>query len=168
MWYRGFVMQGIRIGVVRGRKYLSTDGFHIYGDGGTGQMDWAHPVTPRRILFWDDAPVIVGHLFGGHVVSQHLDGVRADGHLEGTHLLDENLFPATAVACEVGPFVFGRFGHAVAVEDQVGNTAKTGLTIYETVINSEPESSDDFQLLSYDSQLDRMTFLFQPSERLTG
>ena len=161
-------MQAIRFGVVRGRRYRSTDGFHIYGDGGTGQMDWMHPVTPRRILLWDDAPAIAGHLLGGHVMGRHLDGVKVDGHLEGTHLLDENMFPATAVCYEMDPFVFGRFRHAVVMEDELGNATKTGLTVYETVINSYPAPADDFQPVLYDSQLDRLTFSFRSSERLTG
>jgi hypothetical protein len=161
-------MQAISFGVVRGRCYRSTDGFQIYGDGGTGEMDWDHPVTPRRILLWDDAPVIAGHLLGGHVMGPHLDGVRADGHLEGIHLLDEQMYPAVAVVYETWPFVFGRFGHAVVMEDGVGNETKTGLTVYETVINSDPASAGDLQPTSYDSGLDRMTFSFTPSERLTG
>jgi hypothetical protein len=160
-------MQTITIGVVRNRPFRSTDGFHICGDGGSGQMDWDHPVTPRRLLLWPDAPIIPGHLLGGHGMSLHLDGVRPDGFLEGAHLLDTHMRPAAAVVYEAGPFVFGRFRHAVVMEDAVGNAA-AGAAVHETVINSDPPPATDLVPMAYDTQTGRLTFSFSGSDRLTG
>jgi len=161
-------MQAIRIGVVRGGKYHSTDGFHIYGDGGRGRMDWEHPVTPRRILLWEEVAGAADHLWGGHLMARHLDSLRMDGHLEGTHVLDEHLRPAATVFYETDPFVFGRFGHAVVMEDIAGNAVKDQVAEYETVINSEPASPGDFLPASYSAEYNRMNFSYTPSERLTG
>jgi hypothetical protein len=161
-------MQTIRIGVVRGRAYHSSDGFHVYGDRGTGVMDWVHPVTPRRELFWPDAAAMAGHLLAGHVMGPHLDSVRPDGHLEGVHLLDECLMPAAAILYESDPLVFGRFRHAVVTEDAIGNATQAGVTIHETVINSEPAAARDLKPVSYDAGSHRLTLAFSPSERLVG
>ncbi len=161
-------MQTIRIGVVRARSFNSTDGFHVYGDGGTGEMDWVHPVTPRRQLLWSDAPGLAGHLLSGHVMGLHLDNVSPDGHLEGTHLLDEHAFPAATIVFETEPLVFGRFRHAVVMEDALGNAATEGATIYETVINSEPQAASDLAGVLHDPQTDRLTFSYSASDRLTG
>ncbi len=161
-------MQSIRIGVVRERRFCSTDGFHVYGDSGSGVMDWVHPVTPRRELFWPDAAVVAGHLLAGHVMGPHLDSVRPDGHLEGVHLLDECLMPAAAIFCETDPLVFGRFRHAVVTEDAIGNATQAGVTIRERVINSEPAAARDLKPVSYDAGSHRLTFSFVPSERLVG
>jgi len=161
-------MQAISVKVVRSRQYCSTDGFHIYGDAGTGNIDWQYPVTPRRILLWDDAPPVAGHLLDGHLMAIHLDSFWIDGHLQGTHLLDEHMLPAAVVVYETDPFVFGRFQHAVVMADAVENANKSGIIAYETVINSEPASASEFLPASYDSRQDRMDFSFSPSERLTG
>jgi len=161
-------MQAIRIAVVRSRCYRSSDGFHIYGDSGSGQMDWTHPMTPRRVPLWPDAPIMAGHLFSGHLMCPHLDSISVDGHLEGTHLLDQHGLPAAAMAYETDAYVFGRFGHAVVMEDAAGNAQTSGIAIYETVINSEPASAEDFQIASYEPGEDRLTFSFSPSERLCG
>jgi len=161
-------MQTIRIGVLRGRSFRSTDGFHVYGDGGRGQMDWVHPLTSRRELFWPDASPTAGHLLGGHVMGPHLDGVRPDGHLEGLHLRDRHLLPAAAVYYETDPLVFGRFGHAVVTQDAVGNSTTAGVTVYETVINSGPPPPGAFRPALYEGATDRLTLSFSPSERLTG
>ena len=161
-------METIRIGVVPSRSYRSTDGFQVYDDGGTGQMDWVHPVTPRRQLLWDDAPRVAGHLLGGHVMGLHLGNVCSDGHVKGTHLLDEHLFPAATVVYETGPFVFGRFRHAVVTEDAVGNATTQDVTVHETVINAEPVPARDLSPTAHDPAEDRLTFSFSASERLTG
>jgi len=161
-------LQAIRIGVVRGLAYRSVDGFRVYGDGGTGLIDWVHPVTPRRQMLWPDAHVLPGHLLGGHLMGPHLDGVRPDGHLEGTHLLDEHLFPAATMVYETDSFVFGRFRHAVVTEDDLGNAMVSGVTVHETVINSDPPPAREFKAAAYDEDSDQMSFSFAPSEQLTG
>jgi len=161
-------MQTIRIGVIRGRPYRSVDGFQVYGDEGTGQMDWTRPVTSRRQLLWPDGQMMPGHLFVGHLMAQHLDAIRPDGHLEGTHLMDDHLYPAALVEYETDPFVFGRFQHAVVTEDAVGNSITSGVTVFETVINSEPASPREFKPAAHDVGLGRFSFSFVPSERLVG
>ena len=161
-------METIRIGVVPSRSYRATDGFHVYGDGGTGQVDWVHPVTPRRQLLWDDAPVVPGHLLGGHGMGLHLDNVCSDGHVRGTHLLDEHLIPAAAAVYETEPFVFGRFRHALVTEDAVGNATTQDVTVHETVVNAEPLTAGDLVPTAHDPASDRLTFSFSASERLTG
>src|SRR5687767_11302149 len=115
-WARGCsvgekCMQAVRIGVIRGRQFRSSDGFQVYGDGGSGTIDWTHPVSARRQLFWEDAAASGEHLRGGHCVGPHLEAIRPDGHVEGTHLLDAYLYPAAAVVFETDAFVFGRFSH---------------------------------------------------------
>lgn len=161
-------MQVIRIGVLRSGRYRSGDGFQVYGDAGTGQVDWEHPVTPRRELLWPDVPVMVGHTSGGHLMGMHLDHVVPDGHLAGTHLLDEHLYPAGLVAFEAGPFVFGRFRHAVLMEDGLGNAELGGVTVHETVINSEPMAASELRPIGYEARTGGLTFAFWPSDRLIG
>lgn len=161
-------MQAIRIQVVRSRAYCSEDGWHVYGDGCTGSMDWENPVTSRRQLFWDDVPPVARHLLGGHVMAHHLDCVRPDGLFEGLHLLDEHLYPAMSVAWETGLFVFGRFKHAVVTKDAAGNAEMSGVHVYEQVINSDPPPARGLCPQSHDSQTDCMTLSFVQSDRLTG
>ena len=161
-------MQRIAVGVVRNRCFRSGDGFQVYGDGGTGQMAWGHPVTPRRMLLWPDAPATAGHLLGGHLTAMHLDSIWADGHLEGTHLLDEHVRPGATVVYETGPFVFGRFRHAVVTEDAIGNATTQGVTVHETVVNSDPPPAGDLLPTDHDPATGIMAFSFTPSDRLTG
>jgi len=131
-------------------------------------MDWDHAVTPRRVLLWPDAPAVAGQLLGGHLMSVHLDGIRGDGHLEGTHLLDEYAYPASAVVFETQPWVFGQFRHAVVTEDAVGNAITDGVAVHGTVVNSAPPPADDLLPTQYESGADQMTFSFSQSDRLTG
>lgn len=161
-------MQAIQIQVVPSRSFCSGDGFQVYGDGGTGQMDWSYALTSRRRLFWPDASAAAGHLLGGHAMGPHLDGIRPDGHVQGMHLLDEHLFPAASIIYETDPLVFGRFRHAVVTEDAAGNATTTGVTVHETVINSAPPPAFDFRPAAWDQGDGRLTFSFSPSDRLTS
>ncbi len=161
-------MQRVRIEVVRSRPYCSTDGFQVYTDGGTGVMDWSHPATSRRVLLWDDVPPMAGHLLGGHVAAQHLDGRMPDRHGDQTWLLDEHLLPAGTVGWESEPRVFGRFRFAVVTEDAAGNSAIEGVQVYEQVVNSEPAPAADLCPQAYDQPTGRLTLGFTPSRRLVG
>ena len=161
-------MQSIRMGVVRGRAFCSSDGFELYGDGGTGQMDWDHPVSARRVLLWPEACPMAGHLLEGHGVARHLDAFRPDGHVEGTHLLDACLYPAATIEEEVGSYVFGRFQLAIVTRDAAGNQETDGVDIPEAVVNSAPEPVRRLRPTAHDAGSDRMTFAFEPSERLVG
>jgi hypothetical protein len=161
-------MQTIHISVVRGRRYRSTDGFQVYTDRGTGAIDWAHPATPRRMLFWEDAAPAAGHQLGGFLAAAHLDGIRPDGHLEGTHLLDERGYPGGTVTYETDPVVFGRFLHAIVTEDAAGNAQTEGIVVHETVANSDPPPASGFRPVDHDPLTGRLTFVFSPSPRLVG
>lgn len=161
-------MEWIRIGVVRSARFRSGDGFVVYGDRGSGVVDEAHPLTPRRISLWDDAPRMAGHLADGHLANAHLDAVRSDGHLEGTHLADAHLRPAAMVTFETGPWVFGRFRHQVVIEDEAGNTNMPSADTHETVVNSDPPPVEDLRPVSFEAQTGRLTFQFTPSDQLTG
>lgn len=161
-------MVRISISVVRGRSFRSVDGFQVYGDSGSGTVDYDYPLTSRRQLLWDDMPVLVGHMLDGHVMSVHLDGVVTDGHLEGTHLLDEHSYPAATTVFESRPHVFGRFRHTVVMEDAVGNMTTSGVTVHGTVVNSDPPPADAFVPSSHDGGTDQLTFTFGPSDYLVG
>jgi hypothetical protein len=156
------------MGVVRGRAFCSSDGFEIFGDGGTGKMDWDHPVTARRVLLWPETCPMAGHLLDGHVAARHMDAFQPDGHLEGTHLLDAYLYPAATIDDEVGPCVLGRFRFAIVMQDVAGNRETDGVTINEVVVNSEPEPARRLRPTARDAGSDRMTFAFEPSNRLVG
>lgn len=161
-------MQKIRIAVVRDSQFRSGDGFEVFGDAGGGEVDWVHPVTPRRMLFWDGALAMVPHVLAGHLMGFHLDSMPRDGHLYGTHLMDRQMLPAGTVVFEGGPFVFGRFQHVVVTQDEVGNCGYEGVTVYSKVVNSYPPSARDLRVESYDYPTGVATFSFKPSERLVG
>lgn len=161
-------MQSVRIGVVRGRRFRASDGFHVYGRGPAGEMDWDHSVSARRVLLWPDAVPMGGHLCGGHVLAAHLDVMRPDGHLEGTHLLDDRLHPAAAVFFDSPPHVFGRFQYGIVLVDEAGNRQFQDAVMVEQVINSEPVPARGLKPVHWDMESGRMTFRFRPSERLVG
>ena len=163
---KGRDMQTIHIAVVRSRKYRATDGFEVYSDRGAGTMDWVHAETPRRLMFWEDAPAGAGHLLGGQLMNPQFDGVRPDGHLEGTHLLDEQGYPGATLTYDSEPLVFGRFQHAVVTRDAAGNALTEGIVIYETMINSAPPQASDLRVAAYDYDLQRFEFSFKASPRL--
>jgi len=161
-------MQTIRIGVVRSRRYCATDGFHVHSDHGAGTMDWARPITPRLVRFWEDAAATAGQLLGGHLMSSHLDGIRPDGHLEGTHLLDERAYPAAAIPYVTDPLVFGRFRHAVVTRDAAGNAIVEGIAVYETVVNSDPPPPGALRPVACTADTRQLELSFTASPRLIG
>jgi hypothetical protein len=161
-------MQSIRIGVVRSRKYRAADAFQVYSDRATGTMDWEHPVTARRVMFWEDAPSGARQHLGAHLMGVWLDGVWPDGHMEGTHLLDERGFPAATIAYDSDPLVFGRFRHAVVTQDAAGNALTEGVAVHESVINSAPPPAGDLRVLGVVYETHRVEFSFTASPRLIG
>jgi hypothetical protein len=157
-------MQRIRIGLVRS-GCASGGGFQVYAGSGAGGIDWSHPITPRRQLFWPEAEGFAGHLLGGHISRRHLEAFCSDGHVQGTHLLDRALQPAAVVSFEAGPYVFGRFHYALVPEDAVGNPGEAVLV--EKVLSSEPAGAS--RLLPTDCAADgRLVFTFIPSIKLTN
>lgn len=161
-------MQCIQISVVRDSRFRSVDGFHIFGDRGTGTIDWAHPITPRRVLFWEDALPMLPHLLGGHVMGHHLDSIFREGHLAGTHLLDGHQQPAGVSVFETESLVYGRFRFVVLPMDELGNQRFWEATTHECVVNSYPPPASNFVAETYDQDTGVLTFSFTPSEKLVG
>jgi len=159
-------MQKVRVIVTRRREFVAGDGFQVYGDGGTGQVDFTTPLTDGTVPFWPDAPPRAGHLFDAHLVLRHLDNVEPDGHLSGLHLCDEHLRPAAAIVFEAGPYCFGAFTHAVKVFDAWGNASLLDAAEQTTVVNSSPRSPSDLARAGFEAQTDQITFSFTPSPDL--
>jgi hypothetical protein len=161
-------MQVIRIHVVPSDAHHPGDGFQVVSDGGSGIIDWDHPITPRRILFGDDAVLQVGHLENGHLLGVHLGVSALAGHLLATHLYTASGVPAGAVTYETEPVVFGRFRHVVVTEDEVGNSDVTDLDVLEQVVNSWPPACRWLVPVDHDPDTGRLEFQFSPSDRLSG
>jgi hypothetical protein len=154
-------MQRVRISVERLRSYGGDTVFEVYGNLGTGPIDFFHPLTPRPVALWPQAARRSGHLLDGHVSLRHTDSVDPDGHLEGAHLRGGHLHPALAVTFDTPPYVFGRFEHAVRMVDGAGNESEP--TIVSVTVNSAPSVPGCPARSGYDPQADRLTFWFCPS-----
>lgn len=146
-------MDRIRISVERTPEMASSDAFQVYGDGGTGVIDWAHPLSPRRQPLWPDARGPAGHLVDPHCLAVHLD---ADCSEPG------------AATFDTPPVVFGRFQYAVVLEDAVGNAGQSGPCVQEAVVSSAPPPPNDLRAVAHDPETQRLTLSFTPSERLVG
>jgi hypothetical protein len=120
------------------------------------------------MLLWEDSCNSAGHQLGGFLWAPHLDSIRPDGHLRGTHLMDQRGYPGGVVTYETEPLVFGRFRHAIVTEDAAGNAQTQGILVHETVINSAPPPAGDFRPVNHDPATGRLTFNFSPSPRLIG
>lgn len=161
-------MQSVRILIPRKTEYRAGDAFDVFGNGGSGAIDFLNPLTSRKLMLWPESAERRGHLLDGHLTMKHLDGIRPDGHLDGIHLNDRFLMPAGARLVEVGRYVFGRFDHAVRLYDRFGNThVQTPVTL-STVINSSPSAPERLTAQSHDAGSDQMTFSFEPSLKLVG
>ncbi len=154
-------MQRVEVRVDRLRRYGSDAAFVVYGDLGSGTVDFDHPLTARPLRLWPDSAEQRGHALDAHVTVRHLDGVVRDGHVENTHLEGEHLYPALAVTFETPAYVFGRFQHAVKMSDGSGNVS-AGVTVGITV-NSAPTAPEGVERAGYDSGTDRLTLSFSPS-----
>jgi hypothetical protein len=154
-------MQRVRVAVGRLRKYASDVAFEVFGDLGTGTIDFDHPLTPRPVALWPGAARRVGHLSDGHLALRHLDSVSPDGHLESGHEETEHLLPAIAVTFDTPAYVFGRFQHAVTVSDGAGNASAASTAA--VTVNSSPTIPEGVTRSGYDAQTDRVTFSFVAS-----
>lgn len=161
-------MQRIGLRVVRSRGYHPGEGFVVFGDGGTGTIDWDRPLTSRKVIFWADTSIVAGHLAGGHMSEPFLDGIVPDRHLEGTFLLDANLQPAASITWHSDPVVFGRFQIAVVTEDAVGNRRIEDATLREQVVHSEPPPARALAPASFNASSGCLTLSFEGAERLVG
>ncbi len=156
-------MQSVWLIVTRRPEYVAGDRFEVYGDGGSGAIDFANALSDRPIPFWREAPPREGHLLDGHLVLQHLDSVQPDRHLSGLHLTDEHLRPAAALVFETRGYHFGAFKHAIKVFDAWGNVSQDEPVEVTTVINSSPRAPADFNRHEYDAQMDQVAFSFAKS-----
>lgn len=161
-------MQSVRLLVPRRKEYRGGDGFEVFGNGGSGAIDFSKPVTNRRVLLWSEAAGRRGHLLDGHLMLRHLDSVDRDGHLSGIHLNDEHLMPAGVIQVEVGRYVLGRFLHAVRTVDGAGNWSSDTPVTLTTVINSCPDRPGRLVALLHDAEADQLTFSFEASPKLVS
>lgn len=155
-------MQRVRISVFRGSAGSGGDTFVVYGDGGTGVMNYEEPLTPMPVALWPGAAAHPGHLGGRHLVTGHLDTAGRDAHLEGLHLYGEHLRPSAAVVFDTDGYVFGAFAHQVFLADSEGNVAAAGSPVRVTVINSRPPAPEDVRLEEYQGASDQVVFTFSP------
>jgi len=161
-------MQRVVILVPRFRRYASGDGFAVYGDGGTGSIDYEQIVGDAIVTFWPLAAKRQGHLLDGHLMLSHVSSVWPDGHLEGMHGVGEHLWPAGVIRFETPRYYFGAFRHAVRPFDAAGNWREDEPVVVETVVNSSPRAVGDVVLASHDGEVDRVTIGFVPSPELSG
>ena len=61
-------MQAVTITVMRIRRYVAGDEFDVFGDGGTGVMDFTTALLDRRVPLWPESMPDDGHLLGGQEV----------------------------------------------------------------------------------------------------
>ena len=156
-------MVRVRLTVLRLRRYTSDTAFEAYGDLGTGQIDYDHPLAPGRVRFWPEAGERNGHLRDAHLTLRHLDSVGPDGHLETLHLSAEHLWPAWPMVVESSAYVFGRFDHAVKVFDGAGNVSSDPPATHAQLVNTAPAAPRRLKCVAYDSETDEVTFSFHGS-----
>ncbi len=155
------MMQRVRVQVERIRAYAGDATFEVFGDLGTGVVDFDRPLTPRPVRLWPEAERRAGHVLDGHLVVRHLDAINPDGHVEGEHLGAEHLYPAAVVAYETPGYVFGRFQHAVRMVDGAGNVSPSAFAI--VTVNSAPTVPLGVTRSGYDAVTDQVSFAFVPS-----
>jgi hypothetical protein len=156
-------MQRVEIDILRLRRYASDAAFAVYGDLGSGSIDYDHPLPPGVVPLWPAAAPPDGHLRDGHLVLRHLDDVSPDGHLQTLHLRAEHLYPAWPITCASPGYVFGRFGHTVRMCDGAGNWTGQSEPIVALTINSNPTVPTCCHRASFDAQADEVRLTFQPS-----
>ena len=161
-------MQQVVIHVPRFRQYTSGDGFAVYGDGGSGTIDYERMMGDAVVPFWPLAGRRLGHLLDGHLMLPHISSTWPDGHLEGMHLVGEHSWPAGVIRFETPVYYFGAFGHVVRTLDAAGNWREDGQGVVETVINSSPRAVGAVSLAGYDGEADCVTVEFAPSPELSN
>jgi hypothetical protein len=156
-------MERVIIRVPRGRRYASDVGFDVYGDGGSGSVDYGRPLNAQRVRLWPDAPPRAGHLREGYLIPEHLDSVSPEGHLGVRHLRDEHLWGGGEATFAAGPYCFGRLAHAVRMVDGRGEGDANSVTIVSSVVNSWPRRAGSFAVSAFDEGSDQVSFSFGPS-----
>ncbi len=154
-------MQRVRVTVRRSRSFNADATFEVFGNLGSGTIDFVHPMTPRSVALWPDGAPRRGHLLDAHLVLRHLDSVGPDGHLESGHVQSAHLQPAMDVFYDTPAYVFGRFQHGVVMSDGAGNASPP--TVAAVTVNSSPTVPQCVTRLGYDGVADQITFSFEPS-----
>lgn len=153
-------MQRVRL-IITGRSgYAAGDRFEVFGDGGSGQIDYDHPLTDRPVPFWPEAVPRRGHLLDGHLELPHAEGTWPDGHLEGVHLLDDHGRPSAPVMFDTPEYVFGAFTHGVRPVDRLGNVFGGEPSETTQTINSSPPRPFNFSLSAFDEATGQAVFSF--------
>jgi hypothetical protein len=152
-------MQRVRFEVARLRRYASDVRFEVFGDLGSGEIDYDHALTPSPVRLWSGAPEVVGNVLDGHLTGRHLDHVWPDGHLSGVHLGGEHLYPAVVFVFDSPAYVFGRFQHAVVMSDGAGNSSS--VEFGAVIVNSGPKVPQCVARGAYDAATDRQTLTFE-------
>ena len=156
-------MVRVRLTMLRLRRYASDTRFEAYGDLGTGQIDYEHPLSPEAVRFWPEAGERNGHLSDAHLALRHVDSIDPDGHLETLHLKAEHLWPAWPMVVGSPSYVFGRFDHAVRLFDGAGNVSSDPPATYATTVNTAPAAPRGLKQVGYDDAFDQVTFSFYGS-----
>jgi len=154
-------MKRIRFLIPRGAAYSADTSFELYGDLGSGAMDYDRPLPPGRVRLWLESASRPGHLREAHLIVRHLDNVDVDGHLENVHLTGEHLDPVLAVVVESPRYVFGRFSHAWRMFDGAGNTAPQSPPGHVETINEAPAIPRGLKRVSWDGETRRLRLSFE-------
>lgn len=155
-------MKRVRFLVPRDVTYSSDVAFELYGDLGSGTVDFTRPLPPGRVRLWPEGAPRTGHLRDGHLMLRHVDSVDVDGHLEGTHLWDGHLQPVLAVVVDSPRYVFGRFRHAIRMFDGAGNTSAQAPVEHVQTINAAPSAPRGLKRVGWDGAGQRLLFSFDP------
>ncbi len=154
------MMERIRVAVPRRQDTPEKVSFDVYGDAGSGTIDYSGPLNIGPLRLWPTSALHPGHHYQGHLVSAHLGVSPGDGHLADRFLCERHLQPAADVVFEAGPYCFGRFQHAVVMRDAAMNGDTGAATVVTKTINSEPRRVTRARAASFDSGSDRVTISF--------
>ena len=154
-------MERIRFVVLRLATFGSDTQVALYGDLGSGSIDFSHALPPGKVSLWSHA-MQRGHLEGGHITSRHLDAVDLDGHLAGGHLLTGHLEPVVAFALHSPRYVFGRFRHTLRMTDGAGNVSDEAEQVFEHTVNSAPRAPSRLRYRGIDAVSQQLTLSFLP------
>jgi len=154
------MMERIRVAVPRRQDTSEQVSFDVYGDAGSGTIDYSDPLNIGPLRLWPTSALHPGHHHDGHLASAHLGVPAGDGHLAERFLREQHLRPAADVVFEAGPYCFGRFQHAVVMLDAAKNGDTGAATVVTKTINSEPRRVTRVRAASFDSGSDRVTISF--------
>jgi len=132
-------MKRLRFLVLRLPVFAADTSVEMYGDLGSGAIDYTKPLPPGRVRLWPAASGRMGHLFDAHLTVGHLDNVFEDGHLTGGHLLDGHLTPALAIVFHSPRYGLGRFRHGFRLLDGSGNGSAEGAMEFAHTVNEAPD-----------------------------